>query len=61
MSVLHPIGKPCPIRGKPMKRVRSEATEHREVYVCPRCEKDPLHNRAAQNWAASPLKPPTES
>ena len=61
MSVLHPIRKPCPVCGKPMKRVPSEAREHREMHVCPRCDKDPLHDQAAQKWAASPLKPPTES
>jgi hypothetical protein len=33
MSVLHPIRKPCPLCGRPMKLVRDETAE-REHYVC---------------------------
>lgn len=63
MSVLHPIRKPCPVCGKPMKRVREQASARRERYVCPRCESasDPLQDAKARKWAASPLKPPTET
>lgn len=60
MSVLHPVRKPCPICGKPMKLVLSETVEG-ERYVCPRCEGDPLHDTFAQRWAASPLKPPAKA
>jgi hypothetical protein len=60
MSVLHPIRKPCPVCGTPMRLVRDEATE-REQYVCPSCDGDPLHDATARSWAASPLKPPAET
>jgi Zn-finger nucleic acid-binding protein len=56
MSSLQPVRKLCPHCGKPMKLAREQGAEDRDV--CPRCEGDPLHDPAAQKWAASPLKPP---
>jgi hypothetical protein len=48
MSLLHPIWKPCPHCGRPMKLVRDEAARGAERYVCPDCDVDPLHDPAAR-------------
>lgn len=61
MSAVHPVRKPCPVCRKAMKRVRHETKDRRDFYVCPRCDKDPLHDATAQKWASSPLKRPTET
>ena len=61
MSVLHPIRKPCPVCGRPMKFVRDETGRAGEHYVCPCCDEDPLHDPAARRWIDSPLKPPNQS
>lgn len=58
MSLLHPIRKPCPYCGRPMKLVSDEAARAGERYLCPDCDDDPLHNPAARKWVDSPLRPP---
>ncbi|MCC8962482.1 hypothetical protein H8A95_09200 [Bradyrhizobium sp. Pear76] len=61
MPVLHPIRKPCPHCGRPMKLVRDEAAKGGERYVCSDCDRDPLLDPAARRWIDSPLKPPGQS
>lgn len=56
MSLLHPIRKPCPHCGRPMKLVRDEAAS----YVCPDCDDDPLHDPDARKWVEGPLRPPAK-
>ncbi|MGY8706086.1 hypothetical protein RAD16_10130 [Bradyrhizobium sp. 18BD] len=60
MSLLHPIRKPCPHCGRPMKLVRDEAARSRERYVCPECDDDPLHDPAARKWVDGPLRRPAK-
>lgn len=59
MSAFHPVRKPCPLCGKPMKRASDETKKGRDRYMCTNCDGvDPLENPAARRWAESPLKPP---
>lgn len=46
-----------------MKRVRDETGDVRDRYVYLRCNQnlDPLQDTKAQKWAASTLKPPTDT
>ncbi|NYG44856.1 hypothetical protein [Bradyrhizobium sp. WSM2793] len=60
MSMLHPILKPCPHCGRPMKLVRDAAARGGERYVCPECDDDPLHDPAARKWVDGPLRPPAK-
>lgn len=60
MSLLHPIRKPCPHCGRPMKLVHDEAARSAERYVCPDCDDDPLHDPTARKWVEGPLRPPAK-
>jgi hypothetical protein len=57
--VLHPARKPCPLCGKPIKRVSDEIGEGRERYLCAKCDDaDPLKNPVVRRWTESSLRPP---
>jgi transposase-like protein len=58
MVVVYPIRKACPACGKPMVSVPDDLADGRLRYVCTDCDRDPLHNPTARNWADSPLRPP---
>nr|WP_028167893.1 hypothetical protein [Bradyrhizobium elkanii] len=60
MSLLHPIRKPCPHCGRPMKLVRDETARGGERYLCRDCDDDPLHDPAARKWVEGPLRPPAK-
>ncbi|QQO35750.1 hypothetical protein JJC00_09340 [Bradyrhizobium diazoefficiens] len=60
MSLLHPIRKPCPHCGRPMKLACEEAARGVERYVCPDCDDDPLHDPDARKWVEGPLRPPAK-
>lgn len=60
MSLLHPIRKPCPHCGRPMKLVRDETARGGERYVCAGCDDDPLHDPDARKWVEGPLRPPAK-
>ncbi|UFW48208.1 MULTISPECIES: zinc ribbon domain-containing protein [Bradyrhizobium] len=58
------VRKPCPLCGKPMKRMPDDAAKGRDRYVCTNCDGvdpldvDPLENPVARRWADGPLKLP---
>jgi predicted RNA-binding Zn-ribbon protein involved in translation (DUF1610 family) len=58
-NAAHPVRKPCPFCGNPMKPAPDEIREWRERYVCAKCDDaDPLKNTVVQRWMESSLKPP---
>lgn len=61
MAMRHPIRKVCPACGRPLKLVPDEKAKGRDLYVCPYCDEDPLHDPAARRWIDGPLKPPSQS
>lgn len=56
VSAVHPIRKLCAVCGRAMKL--DPAHTARERYVCPCCDRDPLHDPVARRWIEGPLKPP---
>lgn len=58
-TAFHPVWKPCPLCGKPMKCAPDETGKGRGRYVCTNCDGvDPLQNPDARRWADSSLRPP---